>query len=165
MECIYPGSFDPVTFGHLDIITRLDGLFDRVVVGVLHNPEKQGFFTPEERIDMLRECCSGLRHVELVLWGGLLVDMAKEMQIRTIVRGFRSTGDMESEVAMLRVNRMLYPALETLLMPTSPETEGISSSVVRQVAAFGGDLSSLVPPSVDQRVRQKISQRKINTAK
>lgn len=160
MECIYPGSFDPVTLGHLDIITRLDAMFDRVVVGVLHNPEKQGFFSVEERLHMLRECCGNLAHVEITAWGGLLVDMAKAMGIRIVVRGFRSTGDVENETALLCANRLLYPALETLLIPAGPGTEGISSSVVRQVAAFGGDVSALVPPNVDQRLRQMITQRK-----
>ena len=155
MECIYPGSFDPVTRGHLDIISRLDGMFDRVVVGVLHNPDKKGCFTVEERLDMLRETCKAMRHVEVAGYAGMLVDMAREWGIRVIVRGFRTTGDMESEWTMLRINHILYPDLETLLMPCSPETEGISSSVVRQIASFGGLLSPFVPPEVEKRVREK----------
>ncbi len=155
MDCIYPGSFDPVTVGHENVIRRLDGMFDRVIVGVLHNPDKAGCFPVEERIAMLEGCLRGLGHVEILSWDGMLVDLLKKTGIRLVIRGYRSMADMESETAMLRINRMLLPTMETLLIPCDPRLEAVSSSVVRQVASFGGDISALVPPSCIETVRNR----------
>jgi len=147
-RCLYPGSFDPVTLGHMDIIRRAAGIFDTVVVGVLHNPEKQGCFPVEKRLDMLRRACGGLSNVEIISYGGLLAQLTKEMDISVVVRGVRGVGDLESETVMARINRQLNPALETLFLPASPETGEISASMVRQLASFGADLSPYVPPQV-----------------
>ena len=155
MECIYPGSFDPVTVGHENVIRRLNRMFDRVIVGVLHNPDKAGCFAVEERIAMLRACLVGLERVEIVSWDGLLVDLMKKTGVTLAVRGYRGVSDVEAETAMLRVNRLLLPGTETLLIPCEPELEAVSSSVVRQVASFGGDISSLVPAACAETVRRK----------
>ncbi len=157
MECIYPGSFDPVTAGHENVIRRLDRMFDRVIVGVLHNPDKQGCFTVEERIAMLQSCLSSLEHVEILSWDGMLVDLIKKTGVRLVIRGYRSMSDMEAETAMLRINRLLMPEMETLLIPCEPALEAVSSSVVRQVASFGGDITSLVPAPCIKTVTERFS--------
>ena len=155
MECIYPGSFDPVTVGHVNVIRRLDRMFSRVIVGVLHNPDKAGCFSVEERKDMLRSSLEGLEHVEILSWDGLLVDLMKQTGVTLAVRGYRSISDMEAETAMLRINRLLLPGMETLLIPCEPELEAVSSSVVRQIASFGGDIGALVPASCIETVRNR----------
>ena len=147
-RCLYPGSFDPVTNGHMDIIRRAAGMFDRVVVGVLHNPDKRGCFPVEQRIAMLKKACAGFPNVEITAYGGLLAQMTREMGISTVVRGVRGVGDLESEMTMARINHQLNPGLETVFLPASPETQEISASMVRQLASFGADLSSYVPLQV-----------------
>ncbi|MBQ4073683.1 MAG: pantetheine-phosphate adenylyltransferase [Clostridia bacterium] len=146
--CLYPGSFDPVTEGHLDIIRRAAGIFDRVIVGVLHNPDKKGLFPVEKRVEMLRRVCEDLPHVEIIAYGGLLADLTREMQIPVVIRGVRGMADLESETAMARINGQLNPGLETLFLPAASGKEDISASMVRQLAAFGADLSAYVPKKV-----------------
>ena len=155
MECVYPGSFDPVTVGHENVIRRLDRMFDRVIVGVLHNPDKTGCFTVSERIGMLESCLNGLKHAEILSCDGLLVDLMKKTGVRVAVRGFRNMSDVEAEEAMLRINALLLPGMETLLIPCEPHLEAVSSSVVRQVASFGGDISALVPAACLEAVRNR----------
>lgn len=145
-RCLYPGSFDPVTLGHMDVIRRAAGLFDTVVVGVLHNPEKRGCFSVEQRVDMLRRACAGIPNVQVISYEGLLAQLTRETGITVVVRGVRGVNDLESETVMARINRQLNPALETLFLPASPEVGEISASMVRQLAAFGADLSAYVPP-------------------
>ena len=149
-RCLYPGSFDPVTLGHMDMIRRAAGLFDTVVVGVLHNPEKRGCFSVEQRVDMLKRACAGIPNVQVISYGGLLAQLTRETGITVVVRGVRGVSDLESETVMARVNRQLNPALETLFLPASPEVGEISASMVRQLAAFGADLSAYVPPEALQ---------------
>ena len=144
-RCLYPGSFDPVTLGHLDIIRRAAAIFDTVVVGVLHNPEKKGCFSVEQRVDMLQRVCRDMPNVQAISYGGLLAQLTKETGISVVVRGVRGVADLESENAMARINHQLNPALETLFLPASPEMGEISASMVRQLAAFGADLSAYVP--------------------
>ena len=144
-RCLYPGSFDPVTLGHLDIIHRAAAIFDTVVVGVLHNPEKKGCFSVEQRVDMLQRVCRDMPNVQVISYGGLLAQLTKETGISVVVRGVRGVADLESETAMARINHQLNPALETLFLPASPEMGEISASMVRQLAAFGADLSAYVP--------------------
>jgi pantetheine-phosphate adenylyltransferase len=144
-RCLYPGSFDPVTLGHLDIIRRAAAIFDTVVVGVLHNPEKKGCFSVEQRVDMLQRVCRDMPNVQVISYGGLLAQLTKETGISVVVRGVRGVADLESETAMARINHQLNPALETLFLPASPEMGEISASMVRQLAAFGADLSAYVP--------------------
>ena len=157
MKCIYPGSFDPVTRGHTDVIFRLSRIFDEVLVGVLHNVAKQGCCTVEERVEMLAAACAGVPNVRIVAWSGLLADLARESGIRTVVKGIRSVSDADSEMAQARANALLMPDLETLLIPCSTGMEGISSSAAREVAAFGGDLTSFVIPEVAERLRRRFA--------
>ena len=145
-RCLYPGSFDPVTLGHMDIIRRAAALFDTVVVGVLHNPEKQGCFPVQKRVEMLEKACADIPNAQVISYGGLLARLTEEMGISVVVRGVRGTADLESETAMARINHQLNPALETVFLPASPGKEEISASMVRQLAAFGADLSAYVPP-------------------
>ena len=147
-RCLYPGSFDPVTLGHMDMIRRAAALFDTVVVGVLHNPEKKGCFSVEQRVDMLKKACAGIPNVQVISYGGLLAQLTREEGISVVVRGVRGVNDLENETAMARINRQLNPALETLFLPASPDMGEISASMVRQLAAFGADLSAYVPSEV-----------------
>ncbi len=143
--CLFPGSFDPVTNGHMDVIRRAAKIFDRVVVGVLHNPDKRGLFSVEQRVAMLEKACAEIPQAEVIAYGGLLADLTREKNIRVVIRGVRGTGDLENETAMARINGQLDPGLETLFLPASPGCGEISASMVRQLAAFGADLSAYVP--------------------
>ncbi len=146
--CLYPGSFDPVTRGHMDVIIRASRLFDQVVVGVLHNPDKQGCFPVEKRLEMLKKACAAIENVRILSYGGLLAQLTKEENIHVVIRGVRGVADLESETMMARINRQLNPGLETLFLPASPEHGEISASMVRQLAAFGADLSAYVPQEI-----------------
>ena len=146
--CLYPGSFDPVTLGHLDIIRRAAAIFDTVVVGVLHNPDKQGLFSVGQRVDMLERACAEIPNVKIIAWPGLLADLTRETGIRAVVRGVRNTADLDSESTMAHINGRLDPGLETLFLPASPERADVSASMVRQLASFGADISSFVPSQV-----------------
>ena len=134
--CIYPGSFDPITIGHMDIIRRSTAIFDRVVVAVLHNPAKAGCFPVEERLALIRSACADMPQVSVESFGGLLVDFCKSRNIHVVVRGLRAVSDFENELQMAQVNRQLLPKLETIFMMTRPEHAPISSSVVRELAHF-----------------------------
>ena len=146
--CLYPGSFDPVTCGHMDIICRAAEVFDTVVVGVLHNPDKTGCFPVEKRVDMLEKACAELPGVRVIAHDGLLASLAREMGISVVIRGVRSMTDMENEMMMARINRQLNPGLETFFLPASPQVQQISASMVRQLAAFGADIAPYVPSPV-----------------
>ena len=146
--CLYPGSFDPVTLGHLDIIRRAAAIFDTVVVGVLHNPDKQGLFSVGQRVDMLERACAEIPNVKIIAWPGLLADLTRETGIRAVVRGVRNAADLDSESAMAHINGRLDPGLETLFLPASPERADVSASMVRQLASFSADISSFVPSQV-----------------
>ena len=147
-RCLYPGSFDPVTNGHMDIIRRAARLFDQVVVGVLHNPDKHCCFSIEQRVALLKKACAGLDNVEVIASSALLARLTQELDIPVVVRGVRSAADLESETMMSRINHQLNPALETLLFPASDQTAIVSASLVRQLASFGADISPYVPPEV-----------------
>ena len=151
-SCLYPGSFDPVTVGHMDLIRRLSCMYDRVVVGILHNPDKKGMFSPSERKQMLEKACEGMKNVEVTVWDGLTVDLMKKMDIRVLARGIRSFADFENETVLSRVNRMLWPEAETVFLAASPEVQDVSSSTVKQILSFGGDISAFVPASVTEAV-------------
>ena len=147
--CLYPGSFDPVTLGHLDVIKRAAAIFDTVVVGVLHNPEKQqGRFSAEDRMDMLRRACEGIPNVEIIAWPGLLAQLTRETGIRVVVRGVRNGADLDSETTMAHINGQLDPGLETVFLPAAPDRVDVSASMVRQLAQFGADISNYVPSQV-----------------
>ena len=150
--CIYPGSFDPVTVGHMDVIHRARRLFDRVVVAVLHNPAKAGCFPVEERLDMLRCACGGLDGVSVAAFDGLLVDFARQQHACAVVRGVRALSDFEAESTMAEINARLMPELETVLLPTRPELACVSSSAVRELAAFGGNFAPMVPQACAEQI-------------
>ena len=143
--CICPGSFDPVTVGHLDIIRRAAALFDRVIVVVLHNPAKRGFFTVEQRIRLLRAACASLPQVTVDASDGMTVDYARAHHADAMVRGLRSVGDFESESVLAQWNRRLAPETETLFMVSAPEHTLLSSSAVRELMSFGGPWQSCLP--------------------
>ncbi|WOC31218.1 MULTISPECIES: pantetheine-phosphate adenylyltransferase [Caproicibacterium] len=153
---ICPGSFDPVTLGHLDIIRRSCKLFDRVIVAVLDNPEKKTAFTAEERMDMLRRCTNGLPQVEIDSFHGLLAEYARQKRAVAVVRGLRALSDFEYEFQMSLTNRNLNPNLETIFFNTQAENMFLSSSVVKQIAVFGGDISKCVPQCIMQDINDRI---------
>ena len=155
---IYPGSFDPITYGHLNIIERALSIFSRVVVLVAVNPQKSYVFTPDEKVAMIREVTKDWSGIEVDRSEGLLVDYARRRQIRTALRGLRAVTDFEGEFAMALTNRILWPEFDTVFLMTRSDYMYLSSSVVRQVAQLGGDISSFVPPVVEHHLRAKFGQ-------
>jgi pantetheine-phosphate adenylyltransferase len=151
---VCPGSFDPVTNGHVDVIERAAALYDELVVAVLVNPGKAGLFTVEERMELLREACAGLPNVTVDSFHGLLVDYCHAHEVPVIVKGLRAVGDFEYELQMAQMNRELA-GIETLFVPTAPQVGHLSSSLVKQIATFGGDVSRLVPKGVLDRLLAK----------
>ena len=152
---LYAGRFDPVTRGHADIIARAAALCDTLVVAVMTNPDKRGTISVEERIRLLWRACRQLGNVRVISHGGLLVDCAREQGAQAVVRGVRPLGDFETEFQMARINRRLG-GVETLLLATSEDCADISSSVVRQIAAFGGDISGMVPDGMAEEIRRAL---------
>jgi pantetheine-phosphate adenylyltransferase len=155
ITAICPGSYDPVTNGHVDVITRAAGIFDRVVVGVVGNPaHKQPMFAIEERVDFLRAALEGLDNVEVDVFRELVVDFAHRWDARAIVKGLRVISDFEWEFQMNQLNRHLAPDVETVYVMASPSVSFVSSSGVKEIAAFGGDVSALVPDPVARRFKE-----------
>lgn len=159
---LYPGSFDPITLGHLDVIARAASLFDRLVVGVLVNPRKQPLFELDERMAIIREALaeSGAPEagsVEVAGFDGLTVDFAGQIGARFIIRGLRAISDFESELQMAHTNRKLAPAVDTLFLMTSLEHAYLSSSLVKEIAAFGGDVGRMVPSAVARRLEGHVA--------
>ena len=153
---IYPGSFDPVTLGHLDLIIRADKLVDRLIVAVLHNPAKTGAFTVAERMAFLQELTGTLPHVEVTTFNGLLVDYARKMDAHFIVRGVRAFSDFEYEFQMALMNRKLSADLETVFLMPKEEYSVVSSRIVREVGCMGGDISGLVPEILRERIAARL---------
>ncbi len=153
---IYPGSFDPITNGHLDIITRGSKVFDKLIVGVLVNVDKIGLFPIEERVELIKKVTKHLENVEVVSFNGLLVDLAKKNNARVILKGLRAVSDFEYEFKMALMNSQLDPNVETLFMTTSAANSFLSSSSVKQVAKFGGNINGLVPDEIIDDVIKKI---------
>ncbi|WP_280238889.1 pantetheine-phosphate adenylyltransferase [Nocardia abscessus] len=153
-----PGSFDPVTYGHLDVFTRVAAQFDEVVITVMINPKKQGMFTVEERIEMLRESTAHLGNVRVDSWQGLTVDFAREQGITAIVKGLRDAGDFGYELQMAQMNKKLS-GVDTFFIATNPSFSFLSSSLVKEVAAYGGDVSDMLPPSVHKRLLNRLAER------
>jgi pantetheine-phosphate adenylyltransferase len=145
-----------VTYGHLDVIERATTLFDEVVVAVLVNVSKKGLFAVDERIDMLRAACADLPGVRIESFQGLLVDFAREQDIHAVVKGLRAVTDFDYELQMAQMNHRLT-RLETLFVATNPEFSFLSSSLIKEVASYGGDVSGLVPPSVLERMRERLA--------
>jgi pantetheine-phosphate adenylyltransferase len=154
---IYPGSFDPVTNGHLDLIERGQKMFDLLIVAVLRNTEKQPLFSVPERIEMLREVTKKWAEVEVDVFDGLLVDYARKRKAGVILRGIRAISDYEFELQMALMNRKLEPRLETVFMLPGEAYSYLSSRLVREIAQHGGPLDGLVPPEVARRLRVKVS--------
>ncbi|MEA2580737.1 MAG: pantetheine-phosphate adenylyltransferase [Actinomycetota bacterium] len=155
LTALCPGTFDPVTNGHLDIIGRTSQSFDSVIVGVLENPSKQPLFGLEERVTMLREACADLPNVRVDSFTGLLVEYAQVQGAHVIVKGLRAVSDYEFEIQMAQMNHRLA-AVETLFMPTNPKWSFLSSSLVKEVGKLGGDVTGLVPDAVRDRLRDRL---------
>jgi pantetheine-phosphate adenylyltransferase len=158
LTALCPGTFDPVTNGHLDIIGRAAETFDAVIVGVLENPSKQPMFTLEERVAMLKEACSEMAGVSVVSFRGLLVDFARAQEVGAIVKGLRAVSDYEYEIQMAQMNHRLA-GVETLFMPTNPSWSFLSSSLVKEVAKLGGDVAGLVPGHVRDALSDRLEER------
>jgi len=153
---LYPGSFDPVHNGHLDIIVRAREIFGGLVVGVATNVEKQTLFSPADRVAMLRDATAGLTGVEVRRFDGLTVEFARTLGARVIVKGLRAMMDFEFELKMAAMNKRLEPEIETVFMMTSPEFGYLSSTLIREVARFGGSVAGLVPAGVERWLSEKI---------
>ena len=153
---VYPGSFDPITNGHLDLIERGSKIFDELIVSILRNPEKDPLFTVEERLEMLREATQHCPNITVDTFHGLLVDYAVRRQARVILRGIRAVSDFENEMTMALMNRKLDGNLETVFMMPSVNYTFLSSRLVREIVRFGGDVRGLVPPLVEARLRAKV---------
>lgn len=155
-RAIYPGSFDPPTLGHLDIVERASGLFDELTVAIGTNTEKAPFLPVEDRLELLRECSRSWPNVRVRSFSGLLVDFARQSDCSVLVRGLRAVSDFEYEFRVAMANRRLAKEIETLFLITRDEYSFLSSSVVREVARLGGDVSKFVPAAVAERVRQTV---------
>ena len=158
---VYPGTFDPMTNGHVDILRRSLRVFDRVVIAIATNPRKQPLFTPEERIDFIRQAVAsdeGAARVEYDVFTGLLIEYCKGKGAQTIVRGLRAVADFEYEFQFAHMNRRLAPGVDTMFLMTAEENFYVSSSLVKEVAQFGGDVSGFVPPGVEAALRLKFPQ-------
>jgi pantetheine-phosphate adenylyltransferase len=160
---IYPGSFDPITYGHLDLIERGVRMFDGLMVAVLTNIEKKPFFTVHERVDMLREVTREMPNVSVDTFSGLLVEYAKKKKARAILRGIRAFSDYEYELQMALVNRKLEPTVETVFLMPAESYTSVSSRLVKEILLHGGALKNLVPPLVEQRMKEKIALRRGTT--
>lgn len=154
-RAVCPGSFDPITYGHLDIIKRASNHFDQVVVAVLENRTKSSFFTVPERIDMIRETVKSLPNVIVDSWSGLLVDYCKSNSITTIVKGLRAVTDFDYELQMAQLN-LQASGVETMLMATAPAYSFLSSSIVKELAHYGGDVSTMIPPNVNDAIKLRV---------
>ena len=157
---VYPGTFDPFTRGHEDLVRRAARLFDKVVVGVATSAGKAPFFATDERVAMAREVLSGYPNVEVVAFSGLLMDFVHERGARVIVRGLRAVSDFEYEFQMAGMNRNLFPDVETLFLTPSEQYTFISATIVREIAKFGGDVSAFVHPAVFARLKAKVASQK-----
>jgi pantetheine-phosphate adenylyltransferase len=160
---IYPGSFDPLTHGHLDVITRAAGIFEKVVIAVLENPQKRPLFTTQERVDMIHKSVTGMRGVEVSTYAGLTIDAARAFGATVIVRGLRAVSDFESEFQMSLMNRRLHPEVTTVFIPTSLRYLFLSSSLIKELSSFGGDISEFVPAHVVGPLQQRLGKRSVST--
>lgn len=156
---VYPGSFDPVTLGHFDIIERTSKIMDRVIIGVLNNQAKKPLFSVEERVDMLRNVTAGIPNVEIQCFDGLTIEFARKNHAQVVIRGLRAVTDFEYELQLAQTNRKLAPDIDTIFLTTNLQYSYLSSSTVKEIAFFGGDISGLVSPEVAQKVIEKIKEK------
>ena len=154
---IYPGSFDPVTYGHLDIIRRSAGMVDELIVGVLNNKAKTPLFSVEERVKMLEEVTKDIANVKIIPFEGLLVDFARQNDVKVIVRGLRAVSDFEYELQIAQSNRKVAPDIDTVFLATSIEYSYLSSSVVKEYASFGVDVHDFIPEEIRDTLRDRYS--------
>ena len=159
-RAVYPGTFDPVTLGHIDIIERASKLVDELIVGVLVNKNKVPLFTSEERVEMIKDSISHIPNVKVMAFDGLLVDFAKQNRANFVIRGLRAVTDFEYEFQMSQANRIIDPEVDTIFLTTSTKYSYISSSTVRELASFGGDISKFVTKKVEKKVKDRIKQNK-----
>ncbi len=154
-KAVYPGSFDPTTNGHMDIIERASDFVDRLVVGVLENPSKKPLFSVQERVEHIKILTKHLDNVDVIPFSGLLCDFAKSVDAKLVIRGLRAVTDFEYEFQMALTNRSLYEDMETLFIPTSTQFLYLSSSVVKEIAAFGGNIDGMVPSEIKYALEKK----------
>ncbi len=154
---IYPGSFDPITYGHIDLIRRATQIFDKVIVAVAHNAHKKPLFTMEERAAMLREAVKDISKVEVDVFEGLVINYAKKKNVNVLIRGLRMISDFEYEFQMALTNRRLAKDIETVFLMPSEEYSFLSSRLLKEAAALGADLSSFVPKAIEKKIREKLS--------
>lgn len=157
---IYPGSFDPITNGHLDIIKRGAEIFDKIIVAVLINVDKKGLFNIEERVELIKKATYDIKNIEIISFQGLLIDLLKEKNSNVILRGLRAVSDFEYEMQMALMNNKLNSDVETVFMMTSAENSFLSSSAIKQVAKFGGNINGLVPNNIIKDIEKKINREK-----
>ena len=157
---ICPGSFDCITMGHVDIITRVAAMFDKIIVVAMNNSKKQYTFTPKERVEMIEKSISGIKNVEVDLYDGLLAEYAAKKNACAIIKGLRAMSDFEYEFQMALTNKKLNPQVETLFLTTSAQNMYLSSSMVKQIASMGGDISDFVPPVILGDILEKLSPKK-----
>ena len=154
-KAIYPGSFDPITNGHLDIIKRSANLFDELVIGVLHNSAKNPLFSIDERVNIIKELTKDIPNVTVDSFDGLLVDYAASVDASVVIRGLRAVTDFEYELQIAQTNKVEYPKLETLFMTSSLQYSYLSSTIVREFASYGGDITKFVPESIIPLIQEK----------
>jgi len=159
MIVLYPGSFDPPTNGHLDIVKRAAGIFDQLEVLIADNPRKRYFFSAQERLSMITEMVADWPNVNVTIWHGLVVKYAEKIGARIILRGVRALADFDYEFELSMMNRALYPRIETLFLPTDQKYFVLRSSAIKEVALFGGDISEMVPPVVAKALRDRVKTR------
>ena len=157
VSCVFPGSFDPVTKGHLNLISRASAVFDQVTVTVMYNIHKNGIVPIEKRVELLRKACADYPNVTVDRWDGLLAEYMYQKNERIIVRGIRSAAEMNAELQACAANKLLNPEIETVFLPCDPSMSGISSSAVREIAAFGGNIQDFVPDELTEEISTLLS--------
>ena len=157
---VYPGSFDPVTLGHYDIIERTSKIFDKVILGVLNNRAKSPLFSAEERVNMLKEVTVSLTNVEVQSFEGLLIDFVRQNGAAIIVRGLRAITDFEYELQLAQTNRVIAPEVDTIFLTTNLKYSYLSSSIVKEIAEYDGEISEFLHPVIADRVREKLEERR-----
>ena len=158
-KAVYPGTFDPITLGHEDLIRRAARLFETVLVAVADSSAKRPFFTRDERVEMTREVVKDLKNVQVIGFSGLLMKFVQENQARVVIRGLRAASDFEYEFQLAGMNRGLYPDVETLFLTPGEQYMFVSATIVREISMLGGDVRNFVPPLVARRMQEKITQR------
>ena len=156
IKAIYPGTFDPITIGHLDVILRAAKIYDKLIIAIMENRSKTCTFSREERKKLIEECIKDLDNVEVIVGEGLTVNMAEENDCRIIVRGIRAVSDYESELALATANMNLNNNIETVFMVAKPELSFLSSSIAKEIASFNGDISDYIPPAIIKKVSEKL---------